>query len=111
MSNPFMQASVVGDALNEAVDPNKVGIIEAMLFKFFIAFLITGSVWIYFDKNSKLNDLSPQENKKKFSYRYKGDDDNVDKDKDKDKEKLAGKSGVLENVKEEVEDSESKKES
>lgn len=80
MFNPLAQIKLIADELKKGSteDPNKLGIIEALLLKFLFAFVLVFIIYVYLDKTSCLNGRTPEENQRLFKKDYKEPDSKTD---------------------------------
>ncbi|KAG0684445.1 hypothetical protein C6P40_004215 [Pichia californica] len=100
MFNPLSQLKLISDELlkGPSEDPNKLGIIEALLLKFLFAFVLCFCIYVYLDKTSSLNGRSPEENKKlhKMGYVDPENEDNNNNNNNNNNIKSKGKSTTTE---------------
>lgn len=86
MFNPLAQIKLLAEELRKSsdTDPNKLSIVEALLVKFFFAFVVVFCLYVYLDKTSVLNGNTPEENQRLYKINYKEKENEKDDDRDEE---------------------------
>lgn len=86
MFNPLAQIKLLAEELRKSsdTDPNKLSIVEALLVKFFFAFVVVFCLYVYLDKTSVLNGNTPEENQRLYKINYKEKENEKDDDIDEE---------------------------